>query len=373
MHYHLPDLIRFHWEHNPSGQIYAFPAGSTLQADTTAPSVRPLPESFSQVTYLEFGQAIHRAAHLMRPSPSSDGQDNEVVAMLAHSDTLVYLATVISLMTAGFVPLLISLRNSPVAIVNLLKTTGCHQILATKETMKKLLASVSDYISSSAPDYCLAVDEIPSLQQLYPYLGHELAEHPFRPYPELSKASFEDTALYIHSSGSTGFPKPIPITHRSVWGYTATCLLRELKDHPSPIRMGAMAIPAFHTLGFVLQIVYPLFGCITCTLFMPAVLDVENDVLVMPTPTNTLDVMERTGTTMTIIFPTFLQIWSQEEESMRRLKSFDYVASAGGPLDQKSGDTLLANSVNLRTSYGATEFDMVTHLRLHPGDEVDWM
>ncbi|KAK7041553.1 hypothetical protein VNI00_009140 [Paramarasmius palmivorus] len=337
------------------------------------PAAKPLPESFSQVTYLEFGRAVHRAAHLICPSPSLDGRDNEVVAVLAHSDTLVYIATVIGLMTARFVPLLISPRNSPAAIFNLLETTGCHRILATKGTMKELLASVSDYISSTAPDYRLAINEIPSLRQLYPHLAKVVEEHPFEPYPELLRPSFDDTALYIHSSGSTGFPKPIPITHRGIWGYATTCLLHELKDHPRPVRMGAMAIPAFHTLGFVLQIVYPLFGCITCTLFTPAVLDAENDVPVMPTPANTLDAMERTGTTMTIIFPTFLQIWSQEEESMRRLKSFDYVASAGGPLDQKSGDTLLANSVNLRTSYGATEFGMVTRLRPRPGDEKDWM
>ncbi|KAK7017974.1 hypothetical protein VNI00_018486 [Paramarasmius palmivorus] len=371
-HYQFPDLIRFHLEHNPSKALYAYPSHSTLKGpDTTLE--KPLPESYDEISYLEFCRAVHRAADLVRPSPSSDGRDREVVALLAHSDTLVYDTAIIGLMTANLTPLLISPRNSPAAILNLLQKTGCHRILVTKGTMKELLASVDEFVSSEAPDFSLVIDEIPSLKALYPHLAKETEEHPFKLYPELPKPSFEDTALYIHSSGSTGFPKPIPITHRGIWGYANLPPGRELLAHTRPARLGGLAIPAFHALAFILQLIYPLFCGFTSTLFTPTVWDPENDMPIMPTPENTLDAMERTGTTATMIFPTFLQIWSKEAESVKRLSRYDYVVLTGGPLDKESGDMLIANSVRLRTIYGGTEFGQINHLRPRPGDEDDWM
>ncbi|ESK84561.1 nonribosomal peptide synthetase [Moniliophthora roreri MCA 2997] len=375
-HYHFPDLIRFHWEHNPSKGMYAYPSPSTLRESNTTTLTKPLPESYDEITYLEFGRAVHRAAHFVRPSPSSeDGRDGEVVALLAHSDTLVYDTVIIGLMTANLVPLLISPRNSPAAVINLLDKTGCRRILATKATMTDLL----DSVLSSEPTLALTltIDEIPSLRILYPHLAEEVAEHPFEPYPNLPKLSFEDVAIYIHSSGSTGFPKPIPITHRGIWSYANLPPLRELRTHPEThpheTRLGGLAIPAFHALALILQLIHPLFGAFTSTIFTPIVWNAEKDMPIMPTPENTLDAMERTRTTATMIFPTFLQIWSKEEESVKRLARFEYVVLTGGPLDKESGDMLIANSVRLRTIYGGTEFGQINHLRPRPGDEDDWM
>ncbi|EEB87929.1 hypothetical protein MPER_14509, partial [Moniliophthora perniciosa FA553] len=96
----------------------------------------------------------------------------------------------------------------------------------------------------------------------------------------------------------------------------------------------------------------PLFGGITATLFPPIVWNKKKDVPVMPTPENTLDALERTGTNVLAIFPTFLQIWAREPESVERLANLEYVAESGGPLDKDTGDTLIRNNVMKKTGNG---------------------
>ena len=343
--YHFPDLIQFHWQYNPTRPIWAFPDDV---------------HGWAEVSYTEFGRATHRAAWATRPDPH-DPSDGQVVGLLAQSDTLVYQTVNIGLMVANLVPLDISPRNSPAAILNLLQKTGCRRLLVTQHTLKELLDSVR------ALDSSLSIEEIPSLNQLYPQQSPT-----FRHYPTLPKPSFESTAIYIHSSGSTGFPKPIPLTHRSIWSYANLPPLRELRDHHTEIRLGGLAIPAFHALALIMQLIHPLFGAFSGSILKPAVFDPTKDLPIMPTPENTLEAFERTSTNATMIFPTFLQIWSKDPESVKRLAKLEYVVLTGGPLDVESGDALVRQGVQLRTIYGGTEFGQINHLRARPGDEKEW-
>ncbi|KAG7088662.1 putative NRPS-like protein biosynthetic cluster [Marasmius oreades] len=365
---HFPDLVHFHWSHNPTRTMYAYP-------DDSVPVT-----GCAEISYTEFGRAAHRAAWAIRPDPH-DSRDGEVVALLAQSDTLVYQAVTIGMMTANLVPLDISPRNSPAAILNLLQKTGCHRLLVTQHTLKDLIDSLRSFIASQEGEpYQVAFEEIPSLSQTFPHLAKETPSTPgFTPYPTLEKPDFHSTAIYIHSSGSTGFPKPIPLTHRGVWSYANLPPLREHRDHVSlstgkktEIRLGGLAIPAFHALALILQLIHPMFGGFSGSLLKPTVVDPTRDLPSMPTPENTLDAFERTSTNATMIFPTFLQIWSKEPQSVKRLAKLEYVVLTGGPLDVESGDALVREGVKLRTIYGGTEFGQVNHLRARPGDEEEW-
>jgi acyl-CoA synthetase (AMP-forming)/AMP-acid ligase II len=95
---------------------------------------------------------------------------------------------------------------------------------------------------SSAENYALFIAEIPLLGQIYPHLGHELTADPFVPYPSpATRTSLDYVAMFLHSSGgfyllsnsflnrklnlctsgSTGFPKCIPETHRNLIHHAA--------------------------------------------------------------------------------------------------------------------------------------------------------
>ena len=58
--------------------------------------------AFTSISFLELARAAHRAGHLTRSS-QPPGLHNEVVAIIANLDTLLYQTTVIGMMRAGIV------------------------------------------------------------------------------------------------------------------------------------------------------------------------------------------------------------------------------------------------------------------------------
>ena len=85
-----------------------------------------------------------------------------------------------------------------------------------------------------------------------------------------------------------------------------------------------MHLPPFHTLGFMVQILYALRSCTTVALYPPVTK--RPDLLpIMPTPQNILDHTRRTGSTGIIAIPSIVQIWAQDPRSVDFLKSLDFV------------------------------------------------
>lgn len=91
----VPAVVSFNSKTNPSGRFYTY-------AD-------PASHELFTITNLEFARATHRATHLVRPNRK--GQDGEVVALLALSDTVLYHAMVAGLMTANCIVGLLSFLN----------------------------------------------------------------------------------------------------------------------------------------------------------------------------------------------------------------------------------------------------------------------
>lgn len=102
-------------------------------------------------------------------------------------------------------------------IFSLLRVSSCHRIIATCVTLAPLLTGLQKHIAEVDPDFTLKVEELPTLAQIYPNIGVEKTDHPFQPYPaESFTDSPDEIGLYLHSSGSTGFPKAIGQTHRAL-------------------------------------------------------------------------------------------------------------------------------------------------------------
>ena len=75
--------------------------------------------------------------------------------------------------------------------------------------------TLMDAIRREASDVQLTIDEIPPLSVAFPKLGRESESDPFVPYPSpASRPNLDSPAVYLHSSGSTGFTKPISFSHR---------------------------------------------------------------------------------------------------------------------------------------------------------------
>lgn len=113
-------------------------------------------------------------------------------------------------------PYPISPRNTAEATAKLLKDTSCRRVLATREALKSLLDDVQEHLANSDATFSLSVEEIPSLADMYPKLGHEKSSDSFQPYPISARPSPEDILIYFHSSGSTGFPRTVAQVSQSI-------------------------------------------------------------------------------------------------------------------------------------------------------------
>ncbi|KAG6855914.1 hypothetical protein H0H87_009480 [Tephrocybe sp. NHM501043] len=181
----IPEAIDFNFKHNADQPFFTF----------SDPSASSEPTVISQ---LEFGRAAHRSAHALRPNRT--GADGEVVAIVALSDTILYQAVVAGCIVAGLVK------------------SACRRLITTNITLKSLIDGLRAQIAEtpSLRSFDLQIEEIPSVFTAYPQLGQEKAEHPFERYPDpVKRPSRDDICIYLHSSGSTGFPKAIPQTHRA--------------------------------------------------------------------------------------------------------------------------------------------------------------
>ena len=82
----LSDLADFNLQHNPTLPAFVY---------------SDIPESITEISFLEFARACHRVAHAIRPNRT--GLEGEVVALIANTDTILYLALIAGMVRAGVV------------------------------------------------------------------------------------------------------------------------------------------------------------------------------------------------------------------------------------------------------------------------------
>ncbi|KAG6843649.1 hypothetical protein H0H87_002019 [Tephrocybe sp. NHM501043] len=187
----LSDVVDFNMKNNPTQPFFVYYAN---------------PEDGVQIiTHLEFGRATNRVAHAVRPP--STGRDGDIVAILAHTDTILYQTIVVGVILAGLVPFPISPRNTPAAVAELLRKTSCHH-LTTNVALQQLLEGVMAQLATIP----IQIREIPSIEVVYLQLAHEALGHSFEPYDPPRRPAVFDVCTIIHF-GSTGPPKPIAQTH----------------------------------------------------------------------------------------------------------------------------------------------------------------
>lgn len=174
-------------------------------------------------------------------------------------------------------------RNSAPAIVNLLKRTSCHRMIC-QPSLSSLLFAVQEELDSEC--WSLTVENLPDIETIFPALyGKELDEE-FAPYPTRENVDKFDIAFYLHSSGSTGFPKPVPQRSVNMLEVSNCCTLclsdpclvyacsalppAILRDSRSrSIVWGPMALPPFHVMGIYTALYGPLASGLPIGLFAP--------------------------------------------------------------------------------------------------------
>ncbi|KAF7314832.1 Non-canonical non-ribosomal peptide synthetase FUB8 [Mycena kentingensis (nom. inval.)] len=343
-HWPLRDAIVNNAKANPDHPYFVYP--------------KPEPATdLATITFREFGRATDRAAHLVRPGRA--GPEGEVVALIGLADGITYQAVLVGMFVAGLVPFPISPRNSPPAVAQLLKKTDCHRLIATGTTLAPLIAAVQKQLGEEG--WVLTVDEMPTLQQVYPYLAQETENHPAEPYPPPpGPIDLDGLAGYLHSSGSTGFPKAIMQTHRIHTHWNSFTASTDVGAHyESPV--AAMLTPGFHMAGFYTTLIHPMYRGVTVAMYPPQV-TAPHMLPVMPTPDNVLENVRRTNSRAVMCFPAFLVEWAKNERDVETLKGLKHIGVSGGAIPPKVGDFLHNAGANICALYAGTEFGGITRL-----------
>ncbi|KZT20596.1 acetyl-CoA synthetase-like protein [Neolentinus lepideus HHB14362 ss-1] len=347
------ELVDFRLQHNSDHTYAVFPSDD--------PDGEP-----THITHLEWCRAIHRVAHVLRPKP--DMAKREVVGIIVNCDTLMYSTTIMALIRAGLIPYPMSNRNSSAAICHMLQKTSCHRLIATSASLDSLISGIKTELL--AIDYELQIDELPSLYDGFPHLGHETPRDAFMPYPTRANCKPDDIVLYIHSSGSTGLPKSIPYSNKILLSWYGGSVGTAMHKYPKQLRFGALPLPAFHLMGMAVQIFAALIAGTSVALFEPKYPAPP----IVPGPGNTLEGLKQTNVNAVICVPTFLEIWSESEEALAFLAKMEIVMFGGGPLSRQIGNKLISRGVPLQSGYGGTEFGSVTYFVSTKGlvDPMEW-
>lgn len=124
---------------------------------------------------------------------------DEPVAYMGIGDSR-YLITILAAMKTGYKVLLTSPRNSPEGQLFLLESTQCRKFLFTSELQGQVDALARQV--TLKPVQVPELDDLLAITEPVPYgKGHEGHDVQHE----------DDIALILHSSGSTGWPKPIYI------------------------------------------------------------------------------------------------------------------------------------------------------------------
>jgi acyl-coenzyme A synthetase/AMP-(fatty) acid ligase len=124
-------------------------------------------------------------------------------------------------MATSLQPYPMSPRNSPEGVCHMLESVSCTRILGQASTASLIHQVQNDM---QVKGIKLRIDELPGLPEVFPKLGRNANEMAgeVKPYPTSSKrVDVRTPSLYMHSSGSTGYPKSIHFTHRRMLQWMA--------------------------------------------------------------------------------------------------------------------------------------------------------
>ena len=105
----------------------------------------------------------------------------------------------------------------------MLKNISCKKMIYNPS-----VSTISSIVQAQMQENGSLIDLIllPDLYSIFPSLNTSREDGELFPYPyDFSLSGPDEVVLYLHSSGSTGSPKSIPQTHRTVlqWANAREC------------------------------------------------------------------------------------------------------------------------------------------------------
>ncbi|KAL9611869.1 MAG: hypothetical protein Q9167_003523 [Letrouitia subvulpina] len=263
----------------------------------------------------------------------------KTVALLAPSN-LNYIVSFFALSRLGYTILSLSLRITATAIVNLLLKTNCSTIVHGH------LPQISSTIRRTMRDLHINIVSMPVRDE---YDRPSSCDALYITNYDRAKES-ERIALIIHSSGSTGLPKPVMLTHKA------------LMTHPTQ----GSGLHNFNALPW-----YHLYGISTSlqAMWMRKTAYLYHASLPLTT-SNLVTVIESVRPEAVHVVPYALGLMAERQQGIDALKKCKIVTAAGARTPDELGNRLVSAGVNLGVVFGTTEAGLAGDtMRRVKGDE----
>ncbi|KAJ6628492.1 hypothetical protein B0H10DRAFT_2209402 [Mycena sp. CBHHK59/15] len=241
--------------------------------------------------------------------------------------SILYAFLIFGTVRAGCTVFPLSTRNSDITIAHLIAESGVKYLLVSQDAHMQDIARKANTVLHLKNEH-VDLEALPPLQAI----------------------DDERVLIIAHSSGSTSFPKVIPLTHKYFIRISGSSLV-DFSTRVQSTHGSAM----FHAMGF-LSIIRAAYCGMIISLFPPT----TNAVIA--TPERLLASALATKSTTIVCPPMFLEHWVRDPANIEKLRNFSRVFFGGGPLAQSVGDALDRNGVTLMTAYGITEVGVISQM-----------
>ncbi|KAH7310811.1 NRPS-like enzyme [Stachybotrys elegans] len=307
---------------------------------------------YRTVTYGNLANAINGLAWWIDNELGS-AKDGCILGYVGPND-LRYIALTVAAVKTGSVIFVTSPRNSPAAHRALFEKLQCTTLVTT-DPMPPPAAPIVQAVHPR-------VLTIPSLDEVI----HK--QHAVYPYHKTLYDAARDPLMVIHTSGSTGIPKPL------IWTIQAganQCRASAVETH-----QGVQSIESFSRGKRILVTLPPFHGAgVTQYLFHPFSLDT---VAIAPTARGIVtaeglvEALKQAPADVALLVPSVVAELAQQPKLLEYCaKHLQLILYIGGDLPQAIGD-LVASKVPLRCQWGASEVGIPPQLMPMNLGPTDW-
>ncbi|MFC1782206.1 AMP-binding protein [Planctomycetota bacterium] len=220
------------------------------------------------LTYGElYNQASSLTATLMSSTP---GQQENLTAVFAYRSEMAFIGILSALFSGqGYVPL--NRTFPPARTRTMLKKAGCRRMIVDAESEKQL-DEILDGLDDSLVIVLPERDNVDNLAKRWPthmFLGSGNLDSPEKWEPD--EISPDSIAYLLFTSGSTGIPKGVMITHRNVISFIDAMVDRyQINEND---RFSQMFDMTFDLSVFDMFVAWERGACVCCptnnSIFMP--------------------------------------------------------------------------------------------------------
>ncbi|OGM49197.1 hypothetical protein ABOM_004142 [Aspergillus bombycis] len=317
----------------------------------SVPRSSNLADGFKDIPYGTFAKAVNKCAWYLREQLGEDSIPKTILYM-GPLDVR-YLVIILAAAKAGHMAFFSSLRNSLEAHLSLLDKCGCDTVLVPSRA-----PAILSQIFAARPMEQIATPEVD-------FFFEDLDQVPPMAFTLTWEEAKTKPFCVLHTSGSTGIPKPVFVTYGTFASNDAHQLIPSLGGKPTLINYLSgqrlfLALPVFHAACLTFTLVFNIFGGVTCVLPPPEPLtaDLANQAFLhgnldgaLMAPSLIVDCYNNNAHCVNMV---------------QRLKFLSYV---GGALPEEVGN-VLTTRIKLMTMMGSCE-TALHPLELNP-DPADW-